>query len=350
MIHRFLNSDCIAAAVITVSLLTAVPVAARAQDSVAGYTVPRTADGQPDFEGFWTNATRTPLQRPDGLAGEFYTAEEVAATEAREAALETAPTVAGTTADVHYDYSQWGLTHSQSTLATSLRTSLIFDPPNGRIPAMTAEGQRIVAQREKEALLKGGRFASAETNELDDRCIAFGGSGPPMMDAGYNSNYQIVQNRDYIMILVEMPHDVRIIPLDGREQADDKIRQWMGTSRAHWEGDTLVVETANFNGKKPFPFQPDAVIRPTYYGSTENMRVTERFTRVDDETIDYQFTVDDETMWTRPWSAELPMKKTIGPLFEHACHEGNYGLTNTLVAARLEEKLAAEEEAAQKSN
>ena len=350
MIHRFLNSGCIAAAVITVSLLTAIPVAAQAPGPVDGYNVPRTADGQPDFEGFWTNATRTPLQRPAGMASEFYTAEEVAATESREAELETAPTVPGTTADVHYDYSQFGLTHSQSTLATSLRTSLIFDPPDGRIPPMTTEGQRIVAQREEEALLKGGRFASAETNELDDRCISMGGSGPPMMDAGYNSNYQILQNRDYVMILTEMIHDVRIIPLDGREQADGKIRQWIGTSRGHWEADTLVVETANFNGKKPFPFQPDAVIRPTYYGSTESMRVTERFTRVDDETIVYQFTIDDETMWSRPWSAELPMKKTIGPLFEHACHEGNYGLTNTLVGARLEEQEAAEEAAAQKTN
>jgi len=151
----------------------------------------------------------------------------------------------------------------------------------------------------------------------------------------YNSNYQIVQSRDYVMFLVEMIHDARIIPLDGREQADANVRQWMGTSRGHWEGDTLVVETANFNGKNP--------IR----GSTENMRVTERFTRVDDETIIYRFTIDDEIMWTRPWSAELSMKKTIGPLFEHACHEGNYGLYNTLVGARREERLAAEAAAAQ---
>ena len=314
------------------------------------YQAPRTADGQPDFEGFWTNASYTPLQRPEGVAEEFYTQEEVATMQARAAERETAQTVPGTTADVHYDNSQFGLTRSQSTHTTGLRTSLIFDPRDGRIPPLTAEGQRIVAQREEEALLKGGRFAAAENNQLDDRCIAMSGSGPPMIDSGYNSNYQIVQNRDYVMILVEMIHDVRIIPLDGREQADDKIRQWMGTSRAHWEGDTLVVETANLNDKKPFPFQPDAVIRPTYYGSTENMRVTERFTRVDDETIAYQFTVDDESMWTRPWSAELPMKETTGPLFEHACHEGNYGLTNTLVGARLEEQEAAEEAAAQKTN
>ncbi len=165
-----------------------------------------------------------------------------------------------------------------------------------------------------------------------------GGAGPPMMNTDYNSNYQIIQSRDHVMILVEMIHEARIIPLDGRTQTDSKVRQWMGTTRGHWEGDTLVVETANFNGKNP------------YNGSTENMRVTEHFTRVDDETIVYRFTADDASMWTRPWSAELPMKKTIGPLFEHACHEGNYGLYNTLVGARLEEQQAAEAAAVQDSN
>ena len=165
-----------------------------------------------------------------------------------------------------------------------------------------------------------------------------GGAGPPMMNTDYNSNYQIIQSRDHVMILVEMIHEARIIPLDGRTQTDAKLRQWMGTTRGHWEGDTLVVETANFNGKNP------------YNGSTENMRVTEHFTRVDDETIVYRFMADDASMWTRPWSAELPMKKTIGPLFEHACHEGNYGLYNTLVGARLEEQQAAEAAAVQDSN
>jgi hypothetical protein len=135
------------------------------------------------------------------------------------------------------------------------------------------------------------------------------------------------------MILFEMAHDVRIIPLDGRAHLPPDIRQWIGDSRGHWEGDTLVVETTNFNGKNPLR------------GSSQNMRVTERFTRVDADTIRYQFTINDESTWTRPWSADLPMRRTIGPLFEHACHEGNYGLYNTLVGARLEEKKAAEEAA-----
>jgi hypothetical protein len=243
-----------------------------------------------------------------------------------------------TTADVHYDFTQFGLDRSQATLATGLRTSLIFDPPNGRIPPLTASGERIMADREEAARLRGGRYDAIENGSLGERCLIMAGAGPPMMDAGYNSNYQIVQNRDYVMILVEMIHDARLIPLDGREQADSNVRQWMGTPRGHWEGDTLVVETANFNGKNPI------------FRSTENKRVTERFTRIDAETIVYRFTIEDETMWTRPWSAELLLKETIGPIFEHACHEGNYGMANTLAGARMEERLATEAAAVQKKN
>ena len=337
MNHTFINLRPIAVVVMAVASLTANLVAGQASDPTVtdGYTLPRTADGHPDFDGFWSNATYTPMQRRDGVAGEFYTAEEVAAIEARALKRESAQTVPGTTADVHYDFTQFGLDRSQATLATGLRTSLIFDPPDGRIPPLTAEGQRIMAAREEQRGLRGARYDAPENMNLSERCLIMRGSGPPMLDSGYNSNYQFVQNRNYVMILVEMIHDARIIPVDGREQTDAKISQWMGSSRGHWEGDTLVVETANFNGKNPVT------------GSTKNKRVTERFTRIDDATMVYRFTIDDASMWTRPWSAELLMKKTIGPIFEHACHEGNYGMSNTLAGARLEEKLAAEEAAAQ---
>ena len=340
MNYRAFVSQIVVVGVIAAALLAVNPVLAQTPDPTPaeGYTLPRTPDGQPDLEGFWTNATYTPLQRPDGVTTAFYSSEEVADSEARAAERETAQTVPGTIPDVHYDFTQFGLDRSQSTLASTLRTSLIFDPADGRIPPITLEGERIRAEREAEALLLGGRWDSAQSNQLDDRCVIMRGSGPPMMDAGYNSNYQIVQNRDYVMILVEMIHDVRIIPIDAKPQPHGNIRQWMGTSRGHWEGDTLVVETTNFNGKNPFN------------GSSENMRVIERFTRIDDETIVYRFTIDDETMWTRPWSAELSMKQTIGPIFEHACHEGNYGLYNTLVGARLEEQQATEDAARQDSN
>ena len=293
------------------------------------YTVPRTPDGHPDLQGFWTNQTYRPLERPDGVTKPFYTAEEAAAIEQGRAERETSQTVPGTIPDVHYDFTQFGLDRSQSTFARNLRTSLIVDPPNGKLPPVTAEGQRRAA--DVAAAREGiGRWDSAEANQLDDRCVIMRGAGPPMLNAGYNSNYQIVQNRDHVMILVEMIHDARIIPLDGRDAPSGKARQWMGMSRGRWEGETLVVETTNLNGKNPLN------------GSSDEMRVTERFTRVADDTIVYRFTVEDDATWATPWIAEMPMKRTVGPLFEHACHEGNYGLYNTLVGARLEERRAAE--------
>ena len=304
------------------------------------YTPPRTPDGQPDLQGFWTNSNYIPLERPNGVTKEFYTPQEAAEREKREASRESAQTTPGTTEDVHYDFSQFALDRSQTTLSRTLRTSLIFDPPDGKIPPMTAEGKKLAAQREAEAKRLGGRWDSAPSNQLDDRCVIMRGPGPPMMDAGYNSNYQIVQAPGVVMILTEMIHDARVIPLDGprdvRPQPPQDIRQWVGLSRGRWEKDTLVVETTNFNGKNPFS------------GSSENLRVIERFTRIADDVIQYRFTIEDESVWARPWSAELPLVKTKGPIFEHACHEGNYGLYNTLVGARLAEKKAAEEAAAKK--
>ena len=296
------------------------------------WTPPRMADGHPDLQGFWTNSTYTPLERPRNVNKEFYTKEEALEVEKKAAEQEGEQTVPGTIADVHYDFTQFGLDRSQSTHSLNLRTSLIADPPDGRLPPLTPEGQKRAAERAEAAKLVG-RWDSAQSNDLDDRCIIFLGAGPPMLPAGYNSNYQIVQTPGYVMILFELSHDVRIIPLDGRAHVQRNIGQWTGDSRGHWEGDALVIETTNFNGKNPLR------------GSSENMRVVERFTRVDADTIQYKFTVEDESTWTRPWTADLPLKKTVGPLFEHACHEGNYGLYNTLVGARLEEKRAAEEAA-----
>jgi hypothetical protein len=290
------------------------------------------ADGHPDLQGFWTNNTYTPLERPRNVSKEFYTREEALELEKKAADEETEQTVPGTVADVHYDFTQFSLDRNQSAHALNLRTSMIVDPVDGRLPPLTAEGQKRAAER-AELAKRVGRWDSAQSNDLDDRCIIFQGAGPPMLPQGYNSNYQIVQTPGYVMILFEMAHDTRIIPLDARPHVSRNIRQWTGDSRGHWEGDTLVIETTNFNGKNPLR------------GSSENLRVVERFTRVDADTIQYKFTVEDESTWTRPWTGEIPLRKTIGPLFEHACHEGNYGLYNTLVGARLEEKKAAEEAA-----
>ncbi len=334
MSHRSRMSMGAQTAAIAVGILTAIPSAGQAPAPTSAaatraYTPPKTPDGQPDLQGFWTNSTYTPLERPANVTKEFYTPDELAAVLKQAAARESAQTTPGTTEDVHYDFSQFGLDRSQSVVARNLHTSLIVDPPDGRLPPLTAAGQKLTSER-AEAARRVGRWDSAQSNQLDDRCLIMNGSGPPMMDAAYNSNYHIVQAPGYVMILVEMIHDVRIIPLDGGPQPDPNIRQWMGISRGRWEGNTLVIETTNFNGKNPFR------------GSTEKMRVTERLTRVADDAIRYQFTIDDPSMWTRPFSAEMPMQRTSGPLFEHACHEGNYGLYNTLVGARLEEKKAAE--------
>jgi hypothetical protein len=295
------------------------------------YTAPRTPDGQPDLQGFWTNSTYTPMERPDGVTKEFYTVEEAIEAEKLAAKNESEQTVPGTIADVHYDFSQFGLDKSQSPLARNLRTSLIVDPPDGKVPPLTDEGRKRAADRAAARKAMGGPNDAVENMPLGARCIIMAGAGPPMLNAGYNNNYHIVQAPGYVMILVEMIHDARLIPLDGRPEPPPHIRQWMGISRGRWEGNTLVVETTNFNGKNPFR------------GSSERLRVTERFTRVADDRIVYTFTVDDPATWTRPWTAEMPMQKTVGPIFEHACHEGNYGVTNTLAGARAEEKRAAEQ-------
>ena len=327
MAHRFLVSTSLLTVLISVQALVA---------QTRPYTPPKTPDGQPDLQGYWTNSTYTPLERPNGVTKEFYTPQEAKERERREASREGAQTAPGTTEDVHYDFSQFALDRSQTPLSQSLRTSLIFDPPDGKIPPMTEEGKRRAAQREEAAKRLGGRWDSAQSNQLDDRCVMMRGPGPPLMDAAYNSNYQIVQTAGYVMILTEMIHDVRIIPLNSVPQPSQNIRQWIGLSQGRWENNMLVVETTNFNGKNPFS------------GSSENLKVIERFTRIADDVIQYRFTIEDKAVWARPWSGELPLTKTHGPIFEHACHEGNYGLYNTLVGARLEEKRAAEEAAKKK--
>ena len=304
-----------------------------AQAAERPYTAPRTPDGQPDLQGFWSNQTYTPLQRREGVTTAFYTPEEAAAIVAGAATRESAQTEPGTIPDVHYDFTQFGLDRSQSARAENLRTSLIVDPPEGRLPEVNAEGRQRADEIAAAQKRLGGRWDSAEANQLDDRCIIMGGVGPPMLNTGYNSNYQIVQAPGVVMILTEMIHDARVIPLDGRASAPRGVSQWVGLSRGRWEGETLVVETANYNAKNSFR------------GSSDRMRVTERFSRVAEGQIAYSFTVEDPGTWDRPWTAEIPMQRTKGPLFEFACHEGNFGLYNTLVGARLEDQQAAEEAA-----
>jgi hypothetical protein len=341
MTHRFLAATAAMGIVVATMMLARVPIAAQAPTAAPKtngaaakpYTPPRTPDGQPDLQGFWTNTTYTPLERPKDVNKEFFTQEEALELSKRSAEAEGEQTEPGTILDVHYDFTQFGLDRSQGGMALNLRTSMIVDPPGGKIPPMTAEGQKRAAERAEARKRMGGATDAVQNQPLSVRCILMDRDGPPMLAGAYNNNYQFVQIPGYVMILVEMLHDVRIIPLDGRPQMAQGVRQMMGSSRGRWEGNTLVVETTNFTDKTAFQ------------GSSENMRLTERFTRVAEDTIRYQFTVDDPATWARPWTAETPWKKAIGPLFEHACHEGNYGLYNTLAGARAEEKRAAEEAA-----
>ena len=341
MNHRVLVLASGLVVLIAVVWLATMPVAGQAPTSAARtnrssakvYTAARTPDGQPDLQGIWTNATYTALERPKNVTKEFYTREEALEVAKRAALEESEQTEPGTVADVHYDFTQFGLDRSQGAMALNLRTSLIVDPSDGRLPPLSEEGQRRAAARAAARKSRGGPHDAVQNEPLGSRCILMDRNGPPMLGGAYNNGYQIMQAPGYVMILTEMLHDVRIIPLDGRPQLPPNVRQWTGSYRGHWEGQTLVVETTNLTDK--FAFQ----------GASENMRLTERFTRVDEDTIRYQFTVEDPSTWTRPWSAEVPWKKTIGPIFEHACHEGNYGLSNTLSGARAEEKRAAEETA-----
>jgi len=320
-------------------LLAALPVLAQTQAAAKpaavaskNWTAPRTADGVPDLQGVWTNLTDTPFERPKELGTkEFFTPEELAERQKREQEqaarrLEGRQTEPGTVADVHYDLAQFGLDRSQSKVAPSLRTSLVVGP-EGRIPSQLPEAQKRIADRA--AYNRAHQWDGPDSRPLGERCILWPNEGPPMTAAGYNSNLQIVQGPGYVAILQEMIHDTRIIPTDGRPHVSPAIRELMGDSRGHWEGDTLVVETTNFTD------------RTAFRGSTQSLKVIERFTRTADNTITYQFTVSDPATWDKPWSAEIPMTKANGLIYEYACQEGNYGMRNNLSGQRSAEKEAA---------
>jgi hypothetical protein len=217
----------------------------------------------------------------------------------------------------------------------SLRTSIVFDPPDGRLPPLSPQGQKHAA--ELKALLPHREAAeSAEYRSMGERCITWGADGPPLLGSTYNANFQILQNGASVAILTEMIHSVRTIPLDGRPHLPASIRQLAGDSRGHWDGDTLVVDSTNFTNETNFRGAP-ATARQDIFSSPQ-LHVIERFTRVNEDTIVYRFTVDDPGTWTKPWSGETIMRKTRGPIFEYACHEGNYGLVDILAGARAAEK------------
>jgi len=298
-----------------------------AQDET--WQMPRTSWGDPSIQGYFTNSSMVPLQRPAALGNkEFYSLEEYQERLRLAFEGESDETQAGTAEDVHYQFDDYLMNRTADTIAPNLRTSIIYDPPNGRIPAATAEAR--ARQAEYNAWRTEHQWDSAKTRGLSERCLIWGQEGPPMLPLGYNSTYQFMQTEDFVILQLEMIHDVRIIPLDGGDPSENSLPQWLGNSRGHWEGDTLVVETTGFSGRT------DANGMRGVSLSTNN-HVVERFTRVADDTVEYEFTITDPTVWTQSWSGTYPFKSIDGPMFEYACHEGNYGIENILSGKRIEE-------------
>jgi hypothetical protein len=306
------------------ALLLTVPMLIAGQTpSTKRWSVPRTADNQPDLQGVWTNATLTPFERPREFADKaFFTPEESVQFEKQARERNNGDRRdANPEADLATGYNDFWWDRG-TKVASTLRTSIITDPPDGKLPALTPDAQKRAAARAEARRLHPAD--GPEDLTLADRCIAR--PGPPMVPAGYNNNHRIVQGAGVVAIYSEMMHDVRIIPLDNRPHLPNTVRQWFGDSRGHWEGDTLVVETTNFTNKTNFR------------GSGPNMRLIERFTRTALDTLLYQFTINDPESFQRPWSGEIPFKPSDGLMFEYACHEGNYSAVYTLSSARTEEK------------
>jgi hypothetical protein len=303
----------------------AVPAQGSAQPKKA-WVMPRTPDGQPDLQGYWTNRSYTGLERPANVTKPFYTQAELDAIIKRGLATDEQQTTPGTTADVHYDFTQFGLDRSQNPVAPDLRTSWITDPADGKIPAQTPQAQQRARDRAAAVKVPGAQYDSVQTIVVGSRCI-IANPGPPLIQQIYNGNYQIIQSKDTVMILIEQIGDIRIIPLDGRPAPPSNVRQWMGVSRGHWDGDTLVVETTNFNERTEGRNRALA-------GISENFKLIERFKRTDENTFNYEFYVNDPDTFVKPWTASLPFSKIQGPIFEPACHEGNYGMLDTMKGAR----------------
>ena len=296
----------------------------------------RTPWGDPDLQGTWDFTTITALERPAALAGrEFLTESEATALEKQinQQRFQTEEQSPGSLGGVPrtesdpgiYNLGWWWEPNGRKLVRTR-RTSLVVDPPDGRIPTLTTQAQTIQRQRDEAR----ERRHAAKDLPLAERCIMGFNSGPPMVPGPYNNLVQVFQSPGYVVIVNEMVHDARIVPLDGRARLGDRLRFWSGDSRGHWEGNTLVVETSNFSDNGTGTFGLPGL-------SDRNMQLVERFTRLDDRVLTYQFAVTDPTVWPRSWSAEVPMTKIDGFVLEYACHEGNYGLANILAGARAEE-------------
>ncbi len=340
MSRRIRRTAAVAASVLWLGAAAAVPVLAQSD-------APRTPWGHPDLQGVWDHRTITPLERPAELADrEFLTAEEAASLE--QAAVDRAEyllnrppetTTAGGNVDRRADgtpgfYNDFWLDNGTRAVGTR-RTSLIVDPPHGRLPALLESAQRRIERNQ--AYRREHPADSWLDFDATDRCLVGVNNGPPILPAAYNQNLLVVQNEDWVLLLAEMIHTVRVVPLDGRPPLPDQMRQWAGDARGRWEGDTLVVETSNFvPGRWWTSANPMGRL-----ATTGSLRLTERFTRLAAGTLEYEATVDDPETWSRPWTVSIPMRRSDQPLYEYACHEGNYSMPNMLAGERAAERAAA---------
>ena len=299
------------------AIRAAAEAAKTAQAARATWIPPRTPWGDPDLRGYWLSLSYTPLERPAGLEDKaLYTEQE--AVEAFKKAVEADAEV--DPREVHYDWKEYGMDAWQSPVRPNLRTALIVDPPDGRIPPLTPEGrQRVAAAR---------RGPSVTSRGLYERCIT-SNQGPPRVPQNHDAESQIFQSPGYVVFVLQSNSDIRIVPLDGRPHLPSRVRHWLGDSRGWWEGNTLVIETTNFHPQRE------------WRGSVGGMHLVERLTPVDARTIEYTFTVTDPTTWTRPWTAEVPWPRIEPGMYEFACHEQNYGLINAVKGAQIRAREAA---------
>ena len=326
-----------------IALMAMLPLSSAAQVTSG----PRLPWGDPDLQGVWDYRTVTPLQRPEDQADRKFLTEEEAASIEQEILqrnallLNRAPERTSTSNQVDRRedgtpgfYNNFWLDRG-TTAVGSRRTSLIVDPGNGRLPELTSSAQMRADSSEAKrlaAVRRGAEPAQSWTDfDAGDRCIQHAKAGPPISVGGYNNNVQVFQVPGYVALLNEQNHDVRVIPLDGQPHVAAQISQWMGDSRGYWEGETLVVETVQFNGKH------DQIGRPLL-STGETLSLIERFTRADADTLHYEFTVNDPSIWVRSWTVELPMKRNPDLIFEFACHEGNYSMEVMLAGSRMQER------------
>ena len=328
-----------AIAFVSASAMLIALISTGAAPASAQPTAVTTEWGQPDLRGIWDFRTITPLERPEELGDKAFLTEEEAANLEQEVVdrnlrlseREAERTTAAVQVDRREDgtpgfYNNFWLDQGTRAVETR-RTSQIIDPPNGRVPALTPAGEaRADASRAYREAHPADSWMNRTTS---DRCLLGFNAGPPLSPGGYNQNLQILQTPDHIALVTEMVHTVRVVPLDGRPVPGDDVRQWSGEARGHWDGDTLVVETSNFKTER------------RWRNSTESLTLVERYTRVDDDTLEYEYTVTDPETWTSPWTASIPLQRTDVPMFEYACHEGNHSMDGILAGHRAEEKAAA---------